>query len=930
MTWVLAIIGLLLGAVIGEGEPLGWIGGGLVGVIFARLLQLASEVQKLRADLQALRAAQAVAHKVALADPSSAGASATRTAASSAEQGQPAAPRVGSPPEVSSDRAGATATEPEDSASAGDPWAPRPPPAEAQPAAASRESAARPAVAARSAEPPRQPAVPAAPAEPGLPERLVALAWGWLREGNVPVKIGMLVLFVGVAGLLRYAAERGVFDLPIELRLAGIAAGGLAGLWFGWIRRQQQRVFALSLQGGALGILLLTVFAAFARYQVLPAGAAFALVVLLVAASGFLAVRQNTIALAVLGSVGGFLAPVLISTGSGDHVALFSYYALLNLAVFGVAWVRPWRILNLVGFAFTFVVGTLWAHRYYQPEFYPSTQPFLVLFFLYYVAIALLYALRSPYPPQRAVDGTLVFGTPLVAAGLQAGLLADRPLALAMAAVLVAGLYAALAWWLRGNDRLGTLRFSFAVLAVGFATAAVPLALDAQITAQVWALEGAALVWLGLRHDRWSQWCSGLILQMVAGFAWLFSIDALPFDAPHWRNGVFAGGLVLSASLGLVALQLQRSRFPGILGWLWFIAMGMVWAIAWLREIIDAVPSRWEPAVILLWVAGSALLAAWLRARFEWSRMGGLAIVVQLGALVMALVGLDQGSFKGSTLLAWPAWVAATALVLHRLSQPWQRGLSWGHVLVLSIVALAGGIEVSQLVAQSLQHEGVWAGLAALLPLSLLFAFAVPPRLAAGWPLQARFAEYRWRWLIPAGAALALAWGLSLWSRGAAAPLPFLPLFNPLELAQLVVLVLLARVAMLSRADLRKPLLSVVALAGFAWLSAATLRSVHHLGGVPWNEALGRSMLGQTSLTVVWSIVGVIAWVAGSRRGNYPLWLGGAILMGVVLAKLVLIDRQHMGNMPGIVSFLAVGALLTVIGYLAPSPPRAQQEEDKA
>jgi uncharacterized membrane protein len=89
-------------------------------------------------------------------------------------------------------------------------------------------------------------------------------------------------------------------------------------------------------------------------------------------------------------------------------------------------------------------------------------------------------------------------------------------------------------------------------------------------------------------------------------------------------------------------------------------------------------------------------------------------------------------------------------------------------------------------------------------------------------------------------------------------------------------------------------------------------------------------MLSQTSLTVVWSILGVVAWISGSRRGHYPLWLGGAVLMGVVLAKLVLVDRQHMGNMPGIVSFLAVGALLTVIGYLAPSPPRSAGEEGRA
>ena len=102
----------------------------------------------------------------------------------------------------------------------------------------------------------------------------------------------------------------------------------------------------------------------------------------------------------------------------------------------------------------------------------------------------------------------------------------------------------------------------------------------------------------------------------------------------------------------------------------------------------------------------------------------------------------------------------------------------------------------------------------------------------------------------------------------------------------------------------------------------ATLRAVHHWASLPWQPHLLDAMLSQTSLTVVWSICGVSAWILGSKRGSRPIWLAGAVLMGIVLGKLVLVDRQHMGNIPGIVSFLAVGVLLTVVGYFAPSPPK--------
>ncbi|WP_141739234.1 DUF2339 domain-containing protein, partial [Stenotrophomonas sp. BIIR7] len=224
------------------------------------------------------------------------------------------------------------------------------------------------AAAARVAPPPLPPGPPPARPEPFVPpprgpdlgERIVGTIKRWFTEGNVPVKIGMLVLLAGVAALLKYASDQGWLNAPIELRLAAIAAGALAGLVFGWVQRERRRMFALALQGGAIGILLLTIFAAFKRYELIEPGIAFAMSIVLIAGMGVLAVVQNSRTLAVLGILAGFMAPIWLSTGSGNHVALFSYYAVLNAAILAIAWWRPWRALNLLGFAFTFGIGTAW------------------------------------------------------------------------------------------------------------------------------------------------------------------------------------------------------------------------------------------------------------------------------------------------------------------------------------------------------------------------------------------------------------------------------------------------------------------------------------------------------------------------------------------------------------------------------------------
>ena len=112
----------------------------------------------------------------------------------------------------------------------------------------------------------------------------------WFGEGNVPVKVVKLLLFAGVAALLKYASDQGWLRMPIEGRLLAVAAFALAALAFGWRQRRQRRQFALGLQGGAIGVLLLVVFAAFRLYGLLSPGVAFALSVALVAAIGVLAV----------------------------------------------------------------------------------------------------------------------------------------------------------------------------------------------------------------------------------------------------------------------------------------------------------------------------------------------------------------------------------------------------------------------------------------------------------------------------------------------------------------------------------------------------------------------------------------------------------------------------------------------------------------
>ncbi|KOQ56899.1 DUF2339 domain-containing protein [Stenotrophomonas maltophilia] len=804
--------------------------------------------------------------------------------------------------------------------------APHPPQPPVREAAPTEAPVPRPAAPPPVPPVPVQPPLPSEPALPNVIERGIGAVKRWFTEGNVPVKIGMLVLLAGVAALLKYVSDQGWLVLPIELRLAGITVGALGLLAFGWHQRERRRLFALALQGGAIGVLLLTIFAAFKRFDLIPPGFAFASSIALVAGLCVLAVVQNSRTLAVLGILAGFMAPLWLSTGSGNHVGLFSYYAVLNAGIFAIAWFRPWRALNLLGFTFTFGIGTFWGVLQYVPDKFSSTEPFLLLFFVFYLLIPLLYARRQPAGRRDLIDGSLVFGTPLVAFSLQAGMLHEQPMTLALCALGLAAIYAVLARTLIARASYTVLAQSHAVLAVGFATLAVPLALSARATGAVFALEGAGLVWLGLRQKRWLPQVSGALLQIGAAFAFVAGGDHWHEDLRFLINPTAIGALLLALAGFASAWSYQRRprHEVALVYYLW----GLLWWLGGLvHEITRFFPYRTEVDALLVLAAVTAWLVAEVQRRQPARALGVTALAMLALGFPLALVQSDahHQPFAGYGALAWAVFAVLGVRTLLCLRQGGDTVARIAQFLwwllwpsLLSLLALWGGGEAD--LAQG------WTTLLVTLPWLLMAALSLWRWNALRWPLGQAFDSVRVPLQCVLFGLLSIGWLLGQLLPGDAAPLLWLPVLNPAEIGQWLSLLLLARwlysnqgsQAPQALLNIRMPLL---ALASFVALTSLVLHGVHQWGGLAWNASMMRFSLAQTSLTVLWSVLGVIAWVWGSRRGQRVLWMVGAVLMGVVLAKLVIVDRQHLGNLLGIASFIAYGLLCTVVGYLAPAPP---------
>lgn len=764
------------------------------------------------------------------------------------------------------------------------------------------------------------------PPSPGPVEHALGVAKRWLTTGNVPVKLGVVILFFGVAFLLKYAVENSIFEIPIEVRYLVVAAFAALMLGIGWRMRASRPVYALSLQGGGIGVLFLIVFAAFRLHGILPSSIAFSLLVVLTVAAGVLAVRQESRALAILGTTGGFLAPLLVSTGSGNHVALFSYYLVLNCAVLGVAWVRAWRELNIIGFVFTFGVGTLWGLQYYTPEKFATTQPFLVLHFLFYTTIAILFAFRLRPQLRGYVDGTLVFGTPTIAFALQTQLLRGSEYGLAISAAIVAAFYAAIVVWLRqrqdGNFLL--LKQSFVVLASGFATIAIPLAVDDRWTAIAWALEGSALVWIGVKQSGTLARLTGAALAIAGGLMFLNYGWREGLGWPVFNGNVFGGALIAVSSLFSARLLATDGN---AMGWQRLASLALlIWGVGWWLatgsvEALDRAPSPLQMHLLVLFVIVSFAGFAYASKRLGWLAYQRVSLLLLPFLPVAALGYLIEHDhfFKGMGVVVWVLAIAAHLWVLYCYKRDERIFESLWHTAGAVFFVLLFAYEFYWQIDRVVLND-VWPASAALL-VAAAFSF-VFLRDARRWPLDAFRQAYQLAAVILTAGFLLVLTAVCIDHSGNASPLPYIPLLNPFDLLSLAGLYLLWQVIALL-GDERWPLM-LWGGSAFVLATLAVVRAVHHLTGVPWDgRALMQSVTVQTSLTIFWAALGLTGMLLGTRRGNRRIWMLGVGLMVVVVAKMAVIDLGNTGTVARIVSFLGVGIMLLVVGYFSPVPPRS-------
>jgi uncharacterized membrane protein len=497
-------------------------------------------------------------------------------------------------------------------------------------------------------------------------------------------RIGISAVLIGVSYFLKFAFDNNWIG-PTGRVSIGLLAGIAVIVWSEKFRSKGYNVFSYSLKAVGVGVLYLSLWAAFQVYGLIPSGVAFLAMVIVTASTGMLAIKQDAEILAALALTGGFSTPLLLSTGQNHEVELFLYVALLSAASVALVTFKPWRRLLVLSYSGTLVLYIAWCSEYYRRFEFATTFTFATIFFVIFAIAPLVSKAPEGATSLLWLPAALTFINTGVYF-LQAYAMVEEidKTAMAWFALGLAGVHIALSRIIARREPVNAepLRLLHLALAVALITIAIPIRLDGHWITIGWLVEAGVLLWVADRiAARFLHYLAAAALAL--GVARLLAFDNFVVDTVL-LNSRMATYLLAMAVLALLAwFSVKReNEFDRQLAAVAVLAVSALALVGLTREIADYYARQMTPNA--LWTAAIAANRHGLVIAEDFSYS---ALWMGYGALLMVI-----GFWRKSAFFRWQALflIAATIVkvFIYDVSQL-DRGYRILSFMILGVLLLA-------------------------------------------------------------------------------------------------------------------------------------------------------------------------------------------------------------------------------------------------
>lgn len=477
-------------------------------------------------------------------------------------------------------------------------------------------------------------------------------------------RIGISALLIGVSYFLKLAFDNNWIG-PAGRVSIGILAGVAVIVWSESFRKRGYKGFSYSLKALGVGVLYLSLWAAFQVYALIPSSAAFLAMVIVTALTAGLAIKQDAEILAAFSLSGGFATPLLLSTGQNREVELFSYVTLLAASSVAMVVFKPWRRLLLMSYAGTLVLYIGWYAEYYRRYEFAVTLAFATVFFVIFAIAPLLAKAPEGKPSLSGALFALTFINTVVYFLQAYGMIAEiDKLAVAWFALSLAVVHVGLSGIisLQELSEAEPLRLLHLSLAVALVTIAIPIRLDGHWITVGWLVEAGALLWIADRIG------ASLLHYLATGALALgvlrllffdnFTVDVVLFNS---RMATYLLAIAMLALLAWISLK-RGGESDNQLAAVAILAVNALALVGLSREIGDYYGRQlygstngirpWTPRMMNM----DAMVRRQLRIAEDFSYS---ALWMGYGALLMVI-----GFWRKSAFFRWQALFLMAATIL--------------------------------------------------------------------------------------------------------------------------------------------------------------------------------------------------------------------------------------------------------------------------
>ncbi|MBX9850631.1 MAG: DUF2339 domain-containing protein [Cytophagaceae bacterium] len=391
---------------------------------------------------------------------------------------------------------------------------------------------------------------------------------------NLINKIGIAILVLGIGFFVKYAIDQNWIN-EIGRVFIGILCGGIL-LGFAHKLRKSFKAFSSVLVGGGMAIFYFTIAIAFHEYHLLSQTAAFIVMVIITAFSVLLSIAYDRKELAILAIIGGFASPVMVSTGSGNYIVLFTYILILNCGMLTLAYYRRWHVINIICYVFTIILYGGWLIKQKVDEEnipYIGGLIFATLFYLIFFLMNIINNIKENRKFLVFEISILLSNTFLY---YSAGMIllddVNEGIYKGLFTALIAVFNFIFAFQLFRNKKVDiNLVYLLIGLVLTFLSLAAPVQLEGNYITLFWSIEAVLLLWLSQKSGIQLIKISSIIVMMLMFISLVmdwFNIYAYRTEELNIIfNKGFITGIVSLASIFATILLLKKETleiFPGL------------------------------------------------------------------------------------------------------------------------------------------------------------------------------------------------------------------------------------------------------------------------------------------------------------------------------------------------------------------------------